>query len=263
VAATVNFETVDYARDDAVAIVTLNRPTAMNGFDTQLRTELLAALTHASNDTDVRVVILTGAGRCFSAGADLKAGFPSGEEVQRQLNQEYGPCLTAIAAMPKPVISAVNGFAAGIGLSFALVADLVVMGESAFLLSPFSNIGLVPDGGATWLLPRLIGYQRAYQLCIENERIQAADCLQLGLANRVVPDDELLSATVTWAHALSRRAPLALARTKQAMRRASELTYLEALKLEAELQRASVESADCAEGVSAFLEKRKPHFTGN
>jgi 2-(1,2-epoxy-1,2-dihydrophenyl)acetyl-CoA isomerase len=161
------------------------------------------------------------------------------------------------------VISAVNGFAAGIGLSFALVADLVVMGESAFLLSPFSNIGLVPDGGATWLLPRLIGYQRAYQLCIENERIVAPRCLELGLANRVVPDDQLLSATVTWAHALARRAPLALARTKQAMRRASEVTYLEALKLEAELQKASVESADCKEGVAAFLEKRKPRFTGS
>ena len=254
--------TVRYERDADLATITLNRPDAMNGFDHELRSDLLAALTKASEDTAVRVVILTGAGRCFTAGADLKAGFPSGAEVQHQLDQEYGPSLKAIAEMPKPVISAVNGFAAGIGLSFALVADLLVMAESAFLLSPFSNIGLVPDGGATWLLPRLIGYQRAYQLCVENERITASRCLELGLANRVVADDELLEATTTWAHALARRAPLALARTKQAMRRAAQMDYLDALKFEAELQNASVESADCQEGVAAFLEKRKPNFTG-
>ena len=256
-------KTVLYQVDDAVAIITLNRPDAMNGFDTQLRSDLLAALTHAGDDPSVRVVILTGAGRCFTAGADLKAGFPSGDEVKRQLDEEYGPCLKAIVAMPKPVISAVNGFAAGIGLSFALAADLMVMGESAFLLSPFSNIGLVPDGGATWLLPRLVGYQRAYQLCVENERIMAPRCVELGLANRAVPDEELFSATTTWAQSLAQRAPLALARTKQAMRQSAEGDYLTALKLEAELQRASVESADCKEGVTAFLEKRKPSFTGN
>ncbi len=256
------FNTVIYEPADAVARITLNRPDAMNGFNQELRLELLEALRQAEEDPATRVVILTGAGRCFTAGADLKAGFPSGEEVQRQLDEEYGPCLLTIARMPKPVISAVNGFAAGIGLSFALAADLVVMGESAFLLSPFSNIGLVPDGGATWLLPRLIGYQRAYQLCVENERIMAPRCLELGLANRVVPDDELLGATNTWAQGLARRAPLALARTKQAMREAAESDYSAALKLEARLQNACVQSDDCREGVSAFLEKRKPQFTG-
>ena len=257
-----DLNTVLYEQDAAVVTITLNRPDAMNGFDTELRADLLAALTHAAQDAQVRVVVLTGAGRCFSAGADLKAGFASGAEVKRQLDEEYGPCLKAIADMPKPVISAVNGFAAGIGLAFALVSDLVVMGESAFLLSPFSNIGLVPDGGATWLLPRLIGYQRAYQLCVENERIKAPRCVELGLANRAVPDAQVLSATQSWAASLARRAPLALARTKQAMRLAAVSDYEEAMKLEAELQRASADSADCQEGVSAFLEKRKPNFTG-
>jgi 2-(1,2-epoxy-1,2-dihydrophenyl)acetyl-CoA isomerase len=255
-----DLNTVLYERDAAVVTITLNRPDAMNGFDAELRADLLAALTHAAEDAGVRVVVLTGAGRCF--GADLKAGFASGAEVKRQLDEEYGACLKAIADMPKPVISAVNGFAAGIGLAFALVSDLVVMGESAFLLSPFSNIGLVPDGGATWLLPRLIGYQRAYQLCVENERIKAPRCVELGLANRAVPDPEVLSAAQSWAASLARRAPLALARTKQAMRLAAVSDYGEALKLEAELQCASVDSADCQEGVSAFLEKRKPNFTG-
>lgn len=254
--------TVTYEVEERVAVIRLNRPDAMNAFDRTLRGDLTAALAQAAGDDAVRVVVLAGSGRVFSAGADLKAGFPDGEQVRRQLMEEYRPALVAIAEMDKPVISAVHGSAAGIGLSFALVCDLTVMAESAFLLAPFSNIGLIPDGGANWLLPRAIGYKRAYQIAIENERVPASRCLELGLVNRVVPDEALMSETLAWARSLAVRAPIALARTKRAMREAATRSYDEVLELEAELQAGCIESEDCREGVQAFLEKRKPDFRG-
>ena len=154
-------DTVLYETEGAVATITLNRPEALNSFDREMRADLAAATARARADSAIRAVVLTGAGRCFSAGADLKAGFKTGEEVERIVNEEYRPSLVDIAEMDKPVISAVNGFAAGIGLSYALVCDLSVMGENAFLLCPFSAIGLVPDGGSTWLLtPRHGTYER-------------------------------------------------------------------------------------------------------
>ena len=154
-------DTVLYETGGAVATITLNRPDALNSFDREMRADLAAATARARGDSAVRAVVLTGAGRCFSAGADLKAGFRTGEEVERIVNEEYRPSLSDIAEMEKPVISAINGVAAGIGLSYALVCDLSVMGENSFLLCPFSSIGLVPDGGSTWLLTRAMGYMNA------------------------------------------------------------------------------------------------------
>lgn len=257
-----HYQTVDYAVADGVATVTLNRPEAMNAFNDALRNELAAALQAAADDTAVRVVILAANGRVFSAGADLKAGFPDGAAVRHQLREEYKPALLAIAEMDKPVISAVQGSASGIGLSFALAADLVVMAQSAFLLLPFSNIGLIPDGGANWMLPRDIGYRRAFQIAIENERMPSARCLELGLINRVVADERLLEETHAWAHSLAARAPIALALTKRAMRRAAQMSFAEVIDHEAELQAQCIDSEDCREGVTAFLEKRKATFTG-
>lgn len=254
--------TVLYDVSGAVATVTLNRPDAMNSFNGTMRQELGDALGEARGDSAVRAVVLTGAGRCFSAGADLKAGWASGADVERQLKEEYGVSLKHIVEMDKPVIAATNGFAAGIGLSYALAADLHVMGVKSFLLSPFSNIALIPDGGATWLLPRDIGYRRAFQIAVENERLPADRCLELGLANRVVPDGEVVSEAQAWAAQLAERAPLALARTKEAMRKAASEDYADTLENEARLQALCIDSEDCKEGISAFLEKRKADFKG-
>ena len=204
-------ETVRYEQQDAVAIISLDRPDALNGFTDALRADLHNALQRAANDTAVRAVVLTGEGRCFSAGADLKAGFDSASDrgVEGQLQDEYRPTLEAIADMPKPVIAAVNGFAAGIGLSYALQCDLVMMSEDAFMLSPFTTISLVPDGGANWSLVRHLGYHRAYELSIEGTRIPAARCVELGLANRTSPADSLLDDAIAWQRACQTRAPVA------------------------------------------------------
>ena len=158
-------EVVLQERRGAVAVVTLNRPESLNGFTTELRLALKAALEQVAADPEVRAVVLTGAGRGFSAGADLKAEpMTAGAVVERQLNEEYGASLREIARMPKPVIAAVNGFASGIGGSFALVCDLVVMGEGAFFQVPFQKIALVPDGGMTWLLTERVGHRRAFEI---------------------------------------------------------------------------------------------------
>ena len=254
-------ETVSYKTDAAVATVALNRPDSLNGFTSDMLRELLGALETAAADDDIRAVILTGEGRAFSAGADLKAGF-EGRPVRQKLLFEYQPVMTAIAEMPKPVIAAVPGFAAGIGLSYALFADLLIMAEDAFLLSPFTTISLVPDGGANWLLVRQLGYHRAFQLSIESERITAARCLELGLANKVVPDGELQDAALDWAKSLSERAPLSIAATKKVMRMAMDHNWASCFNLEAELQGQLRDSDDAAEGVAAFLEKRAPKFEG-
>ena len=165
-------EIVGFDKKGAVAVITLNRPDSMNAFDTALRAEVVAAFERAAGDDAVRVVIFTGEGRCFSAGADLKAGID--RDVEEILQSEYRPVQAAIASIPKPVIAAVPGSAAGIGLSMALQCDLMIMADNAFLLSPFTTISLVPDGGLNWLLVHQIGYRRAFQLSVESERIQAA-----------------------------------------------------------------------------------------
>ena len=200
-------------------------PDALNSFNQAMRGALLAATERARDDQAARAVVLAGAGRCFSAGADLKAGFKTGQEIEQILNEEYKPSLMNIATMEKPVISAINGFAAGIGLSYALACDLAVMGESAFLLSPFSTIGLIPDGGATWLLTQALGHRNAYQLAVDNDRVPASRCQELGLVNKVAADDALLTTAKEWAAKLAAKAPLALARTKKLMRQAPGLSY--------------------------------------
>ncbi len=251
---------VRYERRGAVAIITLNRPDSLNAFDTELRADVVAAFERARDDNDARVVVFTGEGRSFSAGADLKAGID--RDVRDILETEYRPIQEAIADIPKPVIAAVPGSAAGIGLSMALHCDLMVMADNAFLLSPFTTISLVPDGGLNWILVRQLGYRRAYQLSIESERITADRCLDLGLTNKVVPPDELMDATLEWAESLAKRAPLSLAATKKVMRFAMDNEFGASYSLEAELQGELLGSHDNKEGIDAFFEKRAPDFKG-
>ena len=165
--------------------------------------------------------------------------------------------------MPKPVIAAVNGSAAGIGMSFALACDLLIMADDAFLLSPFTTISLVPDGGANWMLVRQLGYHRAYELSVESTRVAADRCVELGLANRTAPADTLLEDTIAWASELAKRAPLSLAATKRAMRSAMDQAWGPSYDLEASLQKDLLASDDAREGVAAFFDKREPVFKGS
>ena len=252
---------INYERDGAVAIIALNRPDSMNAFTTELRADLVEALGTARDDDAVRAVVLTGEGRCFSAGADLKDAKVD-SAISEILQAEYRPVQEAIAAMPKPVIAAVPGSAAGIGLSVALQCDLLVMADDAFMLSPFTTISLVPDGGLNWMLVRQLGYRRAFQLSVESERIPAARCVELGLANRAVPAGELRSAAVEWAQALAKRAPLSVAATKKAMRHAADHDWASTYDMEAQLQDELFGTDDNREGIAAFLEKRAPEFRG-
>ena len=257
-----DYETVKYGQDGAVAIITIHRPDAMNSFNTELRRDLLAAFQRAAGDDSVRVVILTGEGRSFSAGADLKGSLSSDRTVEQQLQEEYRPVLECIGEMRQPVIAAVGGSAAGIGVSYALACDLLVMADNAFLLSPFTTISLLPDGGLNWFLVHQLGYRRAFQLSIESERISAERCVELGLANKAVPAESLMEETLNWAQVLAERAPLSLAATKKAMRHAASNSWASTFDVEAPLQLALRSSDDCEEGVKAFFEKRKANFTG-
>jgi 2-(1,2-epoxy-1,2-dihydrophenyl)acetyl-CoA isomerase len=254
-------EIVNYEQHGAVAVITLNRPDRMNSFTSELSLDLLAALERSNGDASVRAVVLTGEGRCFSAGADLKSGF-DGKSVLDKLQQEYRPIFSTIASMPIPVVAAVNGSAAGIGMSLALQCDLLIMSDNAFMLSPFTTISLVPDGGLNWLLVRQLGYRRAFQLSVESERIDAKRCVDLGLANKAVPADELMTSAIQWAEALGKRAPLSLAATKKVMRHAMDNDWASSFDTEADLQDVLTRSEDNADGVDAFLEKRPPEFTG-
>ncbi len=252
---------VNYETKGPVAVIALNRPDSMNAFTTALSNDLQLALERAAGDESVRVIVLTGEGRCFSAGADLKSGF-EGRPVFGKLQYEYRPVLSAIATTPKPVIAAVPGSAAGIGMSMALHCDLLIMADNAFLLSPFTTISLVPDGGLNWLLVRQLGYRRAFQLSVESERIPAERCVELGLANRAVPAGELQRVALEWAEALARRAPRSVAATKKVMRHAIDNDWASTFDMEAEWQQELAGSEDNVEGVAAFFEKREPKFRG-
>lgn len=252
---------VKYEQHDAVAVITLHRPDSLNAFTTELTGDLQLALEKAHHDDSVRAIVLTGEGRSFSAGADLKSGF-TGREVSGKLQHEYRPVISEVMNMPKPIIAAVNGSAAGIGMSVALSCDLMLMDDSAFLLSPFTTISLVPDGGLNWLLVQQLGYRRAFQLSIESERIPAQRCVELGLANKAVPAEELMTTAMEWAQALTQRAPLSIAATKKAMRLAADGSWESVFNLESELQQQLAGSDDNIEGVEAFFEKRPANFKG-
>jgi 2-(1,2-epoxy-1,2-dihydrophenyl)acetyl-CoA isomerase len=255
-----NLETVKYEKKGAVALITFNRPEVRNAFNAKMTEDILEALLSAKNDVSVRAIVLTGEGLSFSAGADLSARDSKWVDTEAALIEGYLPSLKEIMEMPKPVISAVNGAAAGIGSAYAMACDLTIMSEEAYILQAFSNIGLIPDGGANWFLTNTIGYKLAYQIAIEGERIEAERCLDLGLINKVVSSDILLDEALLWADKLSLRSSQSLKLTKQIMRKALDSSYEDIYGLEAKTQNTLTGSEDNIEGITAFMEKRQPNF---
>ena len=260
------YETVNLYRRGAAAKIELNRPGNLNAWDRQLGLDLLAAVTAVSADPAVRAVAITGAGRAFSSGADLRAGFeltPAGHpDVQRVLTERYHPIITGIREMPKPVVAAVNGAAVGIGLSLALACDLVVAAESAYFLLAFVNIGLVPDGGSSVFVPARVGFARATEMAMLGERIGAAQALDWGMVNRVWPDDELAAGADELLARLADGPTRSYAGAKRQLNSWLYERMDSQLELEAQIQQEMAGSADFAEGVTAFTGKRAARFTG-
>lgn len=248
---------------DGVLTVTLNRPDALNAFNIEMKGALLAAFKDAARDRSVRVVVLTGVGRAFSAGQDLKERqAPGAADLGTELRTRYNPLILAMRRLEKPIIGAINGVAAGAGLSVALACDLRIASEAASFIEVFGRVGLVPDSGSTWFLPRLVGPARAAEMIFTTDPVDAATAERIGLVNRVVPADRLKDEANSMAVKLAGSAPLALALAKRALNRALESGLDEALEYEAQLQSIAGRSQDHAEGVAAFVEKRPARFTG-
>jgi 2-(1,2-epoxy-1,2-dihydrophenyl)acetyl-CoA isomerase len=260
---TVNLDVVDGA-----ATVELNRPETLNAWNAQFGADLLATLREVAADDAVRAVVITGAGRGFSSGADLKdiSGGDVTEEgrpdVYKTLTERYHPIMHAIREMPKPVIAAVNGPAVGIGCSLALCSDLILAAESAYFLLAFVNIGLVPDGGSSLFLPTRIGMARATELSMLGERLGAAKALEWGLINRVVPDERLREEAGELARRMAAGPTRSYAGTKRQLNNWLYSRMAEQLELEAQIQREMAGSEDFPEGAMAFVEKRPARFTG-
>lgn len=250
--------------DGPVATLTLDRPEALNALTVPVKVALREALESVASDRGVRAVILTGAGRAFCAGQDLaEREEPGAAPLDVEVRQRYNPIIRAIQSMGQPVIAAVNGVAAGAGASLAFACDLRIAAEEARFVLAFGRIGLVPDTGATWFLPRLVGSAKAAELALVGESVDAAEALRLGLVSKVVPGDQLLAEARALAERLAQGAPLAMALTKEALQRSATIDLDEALEGEAKLQGIAGASADHAEGLAAFREKRPPRFTGS
>ena len=248
-----------------VLTITLNRPAVLNALSGPLLDALHAALRDAAADASIRAVVLTGAGRGFSSGADLKAGMAEADlDIRRLLHAHYVPVITAIRSIETPVIAAVNGVAAGAGFSLALACDLRIAADSASFVQAFVRIGLVPDAGSTFFLPRLVGYARAAELAMLGDTIDAKRAHEIGLVNRVVPDGQLMPTALELAERLA-RGPRSIRLIKRLLSSSFEGgNDLESqLALEGDAQAEAAASADFLEGLAAFLEKRPPHFTGS
>ncbi len=261
-----DYQCIRFAIDAGIARLTFNRPNKLNSFNTAMHAEIRAALARVQGE-GARVLVITGAGRGFCAGQDLgdRAVAPGakGVDLGESIEQHYAPLVLALRALPLPVIAAVNGVAAGAGANVALACDLVIAARSATFVQAFSRLGLVPDSGGTWFLPRLVGPARAIGLSFLGEKLPAAQAAEWGLIWRCVEDAELGPVVDELATQLAAAPTLGLARTKQAMQGAWGRTLAEQLVVERDLQRELGWSQDYAEGVAAFAAKRAPRFTGH
>jgi 2-(1,2-epoxy-1,2-dihydrophenyl)acetyl-CoA isomerase len=246
--------------ENGVFTVTMNRPESLNAANEEMLAAMAQALTQADRDAAVRCIVVTGSGRGFCSGADLKAGIHG--SLKEHLDRTFNPVISRITSTEKPVITAVNGVAAGAGASIALAGDIRVFAESAVFTEAFSKIALIPDAGSTWFLPRLVGYNRAFDLMVHAEKVSAEDALQMGLCERVYPDAEFMPRVQALAQRLAEGPTKTFGLTKRALQRAMNHTLPEHLEYEGQLQNIAGATADFKEGVQAFLEKRAAKFTG-
>jgi 2-(1,2-epoxy-1,2-dihydrophenyl)acetyl-CoA isomerase len=261
-----SYEHLIWEQDGGVARITLNRPETLNAWTSDFGRELRQAIEVDAADPSVRAVLITGAGRGFSSGADLRAGFDVADDgmpdIAKELNEGYHPIMVGVRRLEKPVVAAVNGPAVGIGASLAFACDLVLAAESAYFGLAFVNIGLMPDGGSTLFVPTAVGKARAFQMALLGERIEAARALDWGLVNYVHPDDRLMDEANALAERLAGGPTRSYAGTKQALNRMLYPDLEGQLGLEAELQHALARTRDFQEGALAFLEKREAAFQG-
>jgi 2-(1,2-epoxy-1,2-dihydrophenyl)acetyl-CoA isomerase len=260
------FETILFDKTDGVATITLNRPDKLNTFTTEMHGELKTALDDVKQDGSIRVLVLTGAGRAFCAGQDLsdRAVAPGGEapDLGASLDTLYNPLVRTLRTLEMPVISAVNGAAAGAGANFALAADIVLAARSASFIQAFCKLGLVPDSGGTYTLPRLVGRARAMGLALLGDKLSADRAEAMGLIWKAVDDDDLMTEAMALAKHLATQPTKGLAMIKQAINASLGNDLDTQLDLERDLQRVAGRTADYQEGVNAFLEKRPPKFQG-
>jgi|APTNR8051073442_1049403.scaffolds.fasta_scaffold00033_42 2-(1,2-epoxy-1,2-dihydrophenyl)acetyl-CoA isomerase len=257
------YQYLKYQVDNGVATVTLNRPEVYNALNDEITFEFQDALKATAKDEKVRVIVITGEGKAFCSGQDLKAA--SGDQKRsflESLNKRYNPIISTMRSLPKPIVCRLNGVAAGAGCSLALACDIIVASEEATLIEVFINIGLVPDSGSSYFLPRLVGMAKAFEMCSMGSRVKASEAAAIGLVNKCVPADQLDAAVKSYTDYFATAPTRSIGLIKKMLSKSATSTLEQMLEYEAYCQEIAGSSRDYKEGVSAFLEKRKPGFLG-
>lgn len=257
------YQYLKYNVENGVATITLNRPDVYNALNDEITFEMQDAFKAVSKDENVRVVVLTGEGKAFCSGQDLKAA--SGDQKRsflQSLHKRYNPIISAMRSLPKPIVCRLNGVAAGAGCSIALACDIIIASEEATLIEVFINIGLVPDSGSSYFLPRLVGMAKAFEMCSMGTRVKAGEAASIGLINKSVPSDQLDATVKSYTDYFAKAPTKSIGLIKKMLSKSATSTLEEMLEYEAYCQEIAGSSLDYKEGVTAFLEKRKPEFSG-